>query len=106
MSGLQLPSGAPASEDGRARHALGRPAALGVGALGLPAACAAAYPLLGAAVGAAEAAVSLIVLMTALFGSEPLSNRAFRLLRWFANRAEPPTPQNTSAEDHRMSSGR
>ena len=38
-----------------------------------------------------EVAVMLTIIGTALFGSSALSERAFRLLRWIANRPEPPT---------------
>ena len=34
----------------------------------------------------------MIVIATALFGSATTSDRAFRLLRWFANRPEPKVP--------------
>ena len=37
-------------------------------------------------------AVALTVIAVALFGSQALSERAFRLLRWFGNRPEPPAP--------------
>ena len=37
-----------------------------------------------------EVVVALTVIAVALFGSKTLSERAFRLLRWFGNRAEPP----------------
>jgi hypothetical protein len=36
--------------------------------------------------------VALTIISTALFGSQPISDRAFRLLRWIANRPEPPAP--------------
>jgi hypothetical protein len=36
--------------------------------------------------------VALTVIAVALFGSQALSERAFRLLRWFGNRPEPPAP--------------
>lgn len=39
-----------------------------------------------------ELAVALTVIGTALFGSRELSERAFRLLRWMANRPEPLAP--------------
>jgi len=51
------------------------------------------YPLLGWIVTGIEVAVILTVLGTALFGSQALSERAFRLLRWVANRPEPPAPE-------------
>jgi hypothetical protein len=47
-------------------------------------------PLLGQIAIAIELAVALTIIGTALFGSRPLSERAFRLLRWIANRPEPP----------------
>jgi len=40
----------------------------------------------------AEIVVALTVIVVALFGSQALSERAFRLLRWFGNRPEPPAP--------------
>ena len=40
----------------------------------------------------AELVVALTVVITALFGSQALSERAFRLLRWIANRPEPACP--------------
>jgi hypothetical protein len=39
-----------------------------------------------------ETAVVLTVIAVALFGSKILSERAFRLLRWFGNYPEPPAP--------------
>jgi hypothetical protein len=36
--------------------------------------------------------VALTVIAVALFGSKALSERAFRLLRWFGNHPEPPAP--------------
>jgi len=41
---------------------------------------------------AAAGRVALMVIAVALFGSKAISERAFRLLRWFGNRPEPPTP--------------
>jgi hypothetical protein len=37
--------------------------------------------------------MSLVIISTALFGGQRISERAFRLLRWCADRPEPPTPQ-------------
>lgn len=56
-----------------------------------------AAPLLGQIVTGLELAVALAVIGTALFGSPELSERAFRLLRWIANRPEPPAPAHTTA---------
>lgn len=47
-------------------------------------------PLFGAVVIGTEVAVVLAVVLTALFGSDTKSDRAFRLLRWSLNRPEPP----------------
>lgn len=49
-------------------------------------------PLLGEAIAITEVVVALTVIAVALFGSQVLSERAFRLLRWFGNRPEPPAP--------------
>ena len=60
---------------------------------GMPAAGGIVHPWIGLAMAGAELTVALTVLATALFGSRELSERAFRLLRWLANRPEPPAPQ-------------
>ncbi len=49
-------------------------------------------PLLGEVIVITEIVVALTVIAIALFGSQALSERAFRLLRWFGNRPEPPAP--------------
>lgn len=59
------------------------------GGLGIPVAAWLVMPLLRVAVLAAEVTVALAVIFTALYGSERLSDRAFRLLRWSLNRPEP-----------------
>ena len=69
-----------------------RPVGTGVIGLGTSIGSVALYPLLGWIVIGIEASVILTVLGTALFGSEALCDRAFRLLRWVANRPEPPAP--------------
>ena len=46
--------------------------------------------LLGEITALTEILVVLTVIAVALFGSKALSERAFRLLRWFGNRPEPP----------------
>jgi hypothetical protein len=58
------------------------------------------HPLLGTAIAGIEVVVVLTIIATALFGSRALSERAFRLLRWFGNRPEPPGPPGgtTAAE--------
>jgi hypothetical protein len=50
------------------------------------------HPLFGEVIATTEIVVALTVIAVALFGSQALSERAFRLLRWFANRPEPPAP--------------
>ena len=49
-------------------------------------------PLLGEVIAITEVVVALTVIAVALFGSQALSERAFRLLRWFGNRPEPQAP--------------
>ena len=55
------------------------------------------HPALGVAVFLTELAVSLIILGTALFGAKEYSERAFRLLRWIADRPEPDAPPDNTA---------
>jgi hypothetical protein len=59
---------------------------------GVPTSVGAVHPIIGIGIAVLELAVALTVIGTALFGSRELSERAFRLLRWIANRPEPPTP--------------
>jgi hypothetical protein len=49
--------------------------------------------LLGESIAVTEVAMVITVIVVALFGSKTLSDRAFRLLRWLSNRAEPPAPR-------------
>ena len=66
---------------------------VGAISLGIPLALGMLRPSLVEAVAVSELGVVLIVIITtALFGSRTLSERAFRLLRWFGNRPEPPDP--------------
>jgi type II secretory pathway pseudopilin PulG len=41
-----------------------------------------------------EIVVALTVVAVLLLGSQALSERALRLLRWFSNRSEPPAQRN------------
>jgi hypothetical protein len=50
-------------------------------------------PALGELIVAIELAAMLAIIGTALFASPALSERAFRILRWIANRPEPSAPQ-------------
>lgn len=68
----------------------------GVVSVGTPLGAAVLRPLLGEVMMLVELAVFLTMLGTALFGSETLSERAFRLLRWLGNRPEPPAPYDTA----------
>jgi hypothetical protein len=62
--------------------------------VGVPAGIGALHPLFGETQAGAELAVILAVILTvigtSLYGSDVLSERAFRLLRWFKDRPEPP----------------
>ncbi len=69
-----------------------RPVGTSVISAGVPMAAGITHPLIGAGIAIIELAVALTVIGAALFGSPELSERAFRLLRWIANRPEPPTP--------------
>lgn len=68
----------------------------GVVSIGTPLGAAVLRPLLGEVMMVVELVVFLTVLGTALFGSETLRERAFRLLRWHGNRPEPPGPDDTA----------
>ena len=60
--------------------------------LGIPVGLWKFHPLLGEVIAVIEVSVVLAIIVTALYGSKELSERAFRLLRWFVNRPEPPPP--------------
>jgi hypothetical protein len=64
----------------------------GITALGTPVGIGMLHPVLGEIIVGVEVVVALIIIGTALFGSAALSERAFRLLRWVANRPEPRAP--------------
>jgi hypothetical protein len=55
------------------------------------------HPMLGEVMAVVEVVAVLTIIATALFGSGVLSERAFRLLRWFGDRPEPPTPGTPGA---------
>jgi hypothetical protein len=69
-----------------------RSAGTGIAGLGAPAGISVFNPLFGELVFSIELIVVLTIIATALFGSRELSERSFRLLRWFGNRPEPPGP--------------
>jgi hypothetical protein len=89
-------------------EAAGKPAWRSIGAsvisTGVPTAVGMVHPFIGIGFAAAELAVALTVIATALFGSRELSERAFRLLRWIGNRPEPPSPQGGKRPRHARSS--
>ena len=89
--GPRLPDDAEASP--RNRIIPWRSAVAGVAGIGAPATLFMLHPLLGGIVALVELTVVLTIFGTALYGSETLSQRAFRLLRWMVNRPEPPTPE-------------
>lgn len=66
--------------------------AVSTGSLAPPIVLGALHPVSGEAFAGAELLVLLTIIGTALFGSQVLSERAFRLLRWLGNRPEPPQP--------------
>jgi hypothetical protein len=70
--------------------------------LGTPTGIGVLHPVLGEAAACIELLVMLAVLGTALFGAKQYSDRAFRLLRWTANRPEPESPRISSnpGQDH------
>jgi hypothetical protein len=84
------------SEDGRGiqpRKLLPwRPIGAVVTSIGAPTGIGLLHPALGAAVFLVELALSVMILSTALFGAREYSERAFRLLRWIADRPEPEAP--------------
>lgn len=88
---------APAAPDAASPHGTGgrvpwRTAGTILTSLGTPIGLGVASPFIGSIAFVTELAVALTIIGTALFGSQALSDRAFRLLRWIANRPEPPAP--------------
>jgi hypothetical protein len=69
--------------------------------VGAPLGTAILHPLLGEVMAVIELLAILTVVGTALYGSQALSERTFRLLRWLGNRPEPPGPgdKGSAAQD-------
>ena len=88
----------PADPPRTGRRVPRRTAGVGLTSLGTPIGIGVADPLLGEIATVIELAVALTIIGAALFGSQALSERAFRLLRWIANRPEPPGPAAVAAE--------
>lgn len=63
-----------------------------VASLGAPFGIGMLHPMLGEVIAVIEVMVVLTIIATALFGSQALSERAFRLLPWVGNRPEPLPP--------------
>jgi hypothetical protein len=76
-----------------------RPLGTVVTSLGAPIGLGVLHPMLGEAIAVIEILTVLTILVTALFGSQGLSERAFRLLRWFGNRSEPPAPSTRQGDE-------
>lgn len=99
-------TGGPVSA-GRGERAGARWRSLGLGATAIGAPTALSYfrPYFGLACTSGEVAMIVITFAAALFGTRTISERAFRLLRWIADRPEhasPPDAQSpvTTATEH------
>lgn len=75
---------------------LPRSVGLGLGAVGAPTFSAFLDPILGQMLAVAEISTLLVIVFTALFATQHISERAFRLLRWCGDRPEPPCPGRTA----------
>lgn len=84
----QAPSALPAMP----RRTPWRTVGAGIVSLGAPVGIGVLHPLLGELIATVDVVVVLTIIGTALFGSQALSERAFRLLRWIGNRSEPLGP--------------
>jgi hypothetical protein len=72
-----------------------QPIGVGVASAGTPIGISVLHPSVGVALMIVELSIALTIIATALFGTDELSGRAFRLLRWIGNRPEPASPQKT-----------
>lgn len=78
-----------------------RSAGARVASLGTPVGIGVLHPVLGEVLAIIEVVVVLTIIGTALFGSQTLSERAFRFLRWIGNRPEPSAPAGRQAASPR-----
>ena len=69
-----------------------RPLGTVTGVVGPTAGAWLADPYLGKTLAVIEAVIAAAVMVTAVYGSNCYSDRAFRLLCWALNRPEPPAP--------------
>lgn len=76
-----------------------RPLGAAAASLGTPIGIGVLHPMFGQVIVVIEIVMVLTIILTALFGSQTLSERAFRLLRWVGNRSEPPPPDTVQAKD-------
>jgi hypothetical protein len=70
---------------------------IGVSIIGAPAAISYIHPTLGLSLFITQAVTLMIVFAAALFGTQTISDRAFRLLRWLASRPEPAAPPSSTS---------
>jgi hypothetical protein len=85
---------ANASLSSPTRHgARWQPFSLGVASAGTSIGMGVLHPSVGVAFVIVELSVALTIVATALFGTNELSDRAFRLLGWIDNRPEPSSHQ-------------
>jgi hypothetical protein len=79
----------------------------GIASLGTPVGIGVLHPVLGVFIAIVEMVAVLTIIGTALFGSQALSERAFRLLRWIGNRSEPlgPPSDHPRVDGHRIATG-
>jgi hypothetical protein len=78
-----------------------RSAGTGIASLVTPVGVGVLHPVLGEVLAIIEVVVALTIIGTALFGSQTLSERAFRFLRWIGNQAEPSAPRGRQAASPR-----
>ena len=88
MKRMDAPPSAP-RRDGIRWQSLG----LGVASAGTPIGIGVLHPSVGVALMIVQLSLGLAVIGTALYGTQELSERAFRLLRWIGNRPEPARPE-------------
>jgi hypothetical protein len=98
---------AAARADGPRRRPVAGRACTVAGSLAAEAAAGYWHPGLGAVLAVADvvvpASIGLILLIAILCGSAETCERAFRLLRWIAGRAEPPAPPPVAGKRSRSS---
>lgn len=76
-----------------------RPITAVAASIGAPASIGLLHPALGTAVFSIELTLAVMIISTALYGAREYSERAFRLLRWIADRPEPKAPPASSGPD-------